>query len=723
MLSDDELPSVTPPSTAPALKTGILSRRCMSGSSSFLPGINAHRADFARFAHTRHGAQFRTRTDSAPFVASTPRRASQDALRHTANAAAKARVIVERFLEQMKAYHTFHPTFVEKGVYSKPRVGRHFMGAEALETLDKLLSASTSAVVRHKTDESFIATVARVPSVKERMAQHSLEFSWNTSVHSEMHSLVSLPKIEDKHQVSFSLWRREHPNATAEEIRQEQRFWDMERANRWRLSISEGQKQRQKELDKLTGVQFSSPVLQRGSVGSEERSVMELSVDDMSNQLDQRLLWNAFLVGEAASKNRATTSSSAVEFTTGPAPAVEIVSDYRRNTALQEWMDRKWRHHTHRHENAVLRIQCAYRCYRAKVVAAQRRYARRVAFMEERMGEEQYIRMWNRSVRLTTERLNNDDNDMEKAWRAANFVFLKLQAILKARRARKKAEKERESEVMNHAAGTIQRVFRGFLGRELAKAVRFPELFEQKRRRRLQAAVVVLQAVWRGKATRATLRKRLAAALVIQRLVRLSAARARLRYLRSTKRVEQEDAVKQFAARVLLRFLKKCVSWRREYITQRLEQGRTLRRVTRGCIVRIAINREKRRVQHAALVIQRWFRGARGRAVASTRRAERDDFFHHLRCVDATRVIQRAWRRARVSSAAGARRKKVVAEKRSGEEKRDVENAAVTIQRWHRCVREVRRARAEREATRRDLIERECVERIIRFYRAFKSRR
>ncbi|EAN94529.1 hypothetical protein C3747_24g160 [Trypanosoma cruzi] len=723
---EDRPHSLAPPS-AQSASTGMQrSRSHASYGSGFRSSANGPRSDFSRTTqsnwntHSRQMTRVFFSSDSTIMTNMVPNRTSQDTLRYLANATAKKHSIFEKFLEQMKKYHTFQPSFVEDGVYSTLMASRRVSASNAWDTVGKILDASSSYAVRHNADGHFLATVENIPSVIKHISSKSYEAPANRPFSGDSLKLLSPLSIKDKDDAAFYLWRREHSNASPDEVREELQFRDKERAGEWRKFFASRKLQWKADLDVLSGNSRDDMSLQSTPAYPREKEQPELPTELLDEQLEQGLLWGVFFNGEIQAKHG---TSAAVE--RAPTLATEIISDYRKSNELHEWMESKWRHHTHRHENAALRIQCAYRCHRARRVAARRRYARRVAFLEARRVEEESMRAWSTALRVMTDELNNTGDNFNSTWRSLNFVFSKLQAKAIARRARKKAEMDSDCEVKEYAATTIQRVYRGYCGRQLARIIRFPEVFEQLRRNRLQAAAIMLQATWRGCATRARIRRQTEAVLVIQRLVRLSAARSRLRHLRATRREEREQLTLQFAAKLVCHFLKGIIVCRRERILRFREQAELLQRVTSGLFARRIMHRLSQSLLRLALWTQRRFRSARGRELARQQRELSDALFQHLRRVDAATVIKRAWRRS-VMAAAKAPRVDT-AEKRNFKStaitEHSMEEAVVMIQNWFRCMRILRLERAERDAAREELLLRESAERILCFYRRFKSLR
>ncbi|EKF28669.1 hypothetical protein MOQ_007574 [Trypanosoma cruzi marinkellei] len=723
---EDKPHSVAPPS-ALSTSTGMQrSRSHASYGSGFRSSANGPRSDLSRTTHSNwnpHSRQLARAflcSDSTIMTNMVPNRTSQDTLRYMANATAKKHSILEKFSEQMKKYHTFQPSFVEDGVYSTLMTSRRVSVSNAWDTVGKILDASSSYAIRHNADGHFLTTVENVPSVKKQLSNKHYEAPASRPFSDDSLKASSPLSIKDKDDAAFYLWRREHSNASPDEVREELHFRDKERASEWRKFFASKKQQWKADLDVLSGNSRDDMSLQSTPAYPHEKEKTELSTELLAEQLEQGFLWGVFFNGETQAKHG---TSAAVERV--PTLATEIISDYRKSNELQEWMERKWRHHTHRHENAALRIQCAYRCHRARRFAARRRYARRVAFLEARRVEEESMHAWSTALRVMTDELNNTGDNFNSTWRSLNFVFSKLQAKALARRARKKAEMDSDCEVKEYAATTIQRVYRGYCGRQLARIIRFPEVFEQLRRNRFQAAAIMLQAAWRGCATRARIRRQTEAVLIIQRLVRSSAARSRLRRLRATKREEREQLTLQFAAKIVYQFLRGIVLCRRERILRFREQAEVLHRVTSGLFTRLDMYRRRQTLLQLVLWTQRHFRGARGRELARQQRELRDALFQRLRCVDAATVIKRAWRRSIMAAAKAPRVD--TAEKTTvmstAKTEHSMEETVMMIQNRFRGMRILRRARAERDAAREQLLLREGAERILRFYRRFKSLR
>ncbi|KAH9599267.1 IQ motif [Trypanosoma melophagium] len=748
---DDKLPPIastmisTSPSTTPVTLSRAYSNSRASTNNFFLPAINGNRVEFSRTSCVRKSKLSRQSTSSTPhfcssttsagLVPGTPRQTSSDTEKYILTAAAKTRTIMQKFVTQLKTYSTYNPTFVGGGVYSTQQTERCFTVSAPWDTVGRTLDASNAYSVRHNFEEHFSASLERIPSIKEHIV---LSLGNVTSQTNESDSAANFfpPVFNDKHSVSFDLWHHEHPAPSADEVRRGLRFWDMERAKHERLGRQAMRRQQESELDELTEYFTESAPDPSKSPVSREQKPIGKPVQLTEEQLKQQALWDVFLFGERALK-RNTAAVRAVAATVGRSTvAAKIINDYSRGDELHEWVEYEWRNNTDRHETAALRIQCAYRCHLAKVAAALKRYKRKLQFLESLREEEKSKNSWNTALRVVTDELHNVNSNFDSTWRSVNFVFSKLYATAVRRRAEKKAEEERMHAVQEYAALTIQRVYRGHCGRQEAKAVRYPGLLLSRRQRRRQAAAIILQAAWRGHRDRVLLHKQLKAVLVIQRLVRSASARCKLRELRAAKYEEDEYSTKQFAARTIMRVLRKCVLRRHEYMMERWSQVQTLRRVARGYLTRLALQQRKHQlfVLSKALKIALWgqrhFRGARGRAIAELEREKRDILLHERRCIDAAIVIQRSWCAALKGTDKGMNNKNKnttpvsnALNHASEPVAEDVaESACITIQRWYRSVKILKKAMNKRNAERNLLLVQEAAERILRFYRDCKSR-
>ncbi|ORC87706.1 uncharacterized protein TM35_000201150 [Trypanosoma theileri] len=750
---DERLPPIasamasTSPSTSPAALSRSYSRSRGSTNSIFLPAINGLRGEFSHTRQNRKSQLSRHTTSTTPMffhssttsggtVSGLHRQTCRDTDKYLLTAVAKTRAIMQKFVGQLQTYHTFNPTFVKGGVYSTQEGELTFASSAAWDTVGRSLDASNSYSVRHNFDEHFTSSLERIPSVKEHILL-TLNNYTPPSNEGDSPSNVQPVVFNDRHSVSFDLWRREHPTASAEEVRKGLRFWDMERAKYERLGRQGMLRQQQSELDELSAYSRENEATISKSVISREQKPVGKLIELTPEQLEQQALWEVFLSGERIFKRNACAVRAASATTGVSTVASKIINDYSKSDELHEWVEYEWKNNTDRHEEAALRIQCAYRCHLAKVAASLRRYRRQLRFLESLREEEHAKRSWNTALRVVTEELHNVNSNFDTTWRSVNFVFSKFYATALKRRAQKKEEEERMREVQEYAALTIQRVYRGHCDRQEAKAVRYPGLILSRRQRRRQAAAIILQAAWRGHRARVLLHKQLKAVLVIQRLVRSSSARKQLRELRAEKYEDVEYSTQQFAARTIMRVLRKCVLRRREYMMERWPHVQTIRRVARGYQARLALQRRKYQLYvlskalQVALWGQRHFRGARGRARAKWERANRDKLLYERRCLDAAIVIQRSWRLYSkfINKGIDKQNKNTTVVTNAWDHKSEpvpehiAKPACIIIQRWYRSMRVLRKAIAERNEKRNLLLIQEAAERILRFYRECKSRK
>ncbi|KAG8345529.1 IQ calmodulin binding motif [Trypanosoma vivax] len=731
MLGDERLPPIyTQNSSNSPIRKGNGGR--LTPLSGTLPLINATRPEAARrlsFQRTqfRQGPYLRmpnetglSATMSAPF-----RRLSFDSKKHAMAAASKMEVIVEKFRSQLKAYHTFQPSFVEGGIYSTLLPQTRFHGEPAAERMATLLDVATMKTVRHDAENHFMTMLERFPSIEHRFLSGTTNRESGSDATNTKETSKTVPSslYSDKYSASMELWLRENSNASAEEIRREQRFYDTERLKSELVGRTRTLANWHAALDSLVGILDKSSL--HGPLFSDESTPSKSTSLTKAAEQEQEALWKMFLAGEELEK----TSEAPY---TGRSNV--IITDYKNSDTLHEWFEEKWRHHTHRHEEAALRIQCAYRCYRAKEVTMKRRYGREITFMELLRCEEEARHMWKNAVRLQYEEGGNADGNTDGPPRPVKNIYTQLCALVMKRRSRKEAEKQRKLELENYAAESIQRVYRGYRGRQWVKIMSNKGALMQLHLARINAAAFKLQAHWRGYISRVELCRKIAAAIKIQRLVRSFMAVRKLRNLRFMKRTNADRFTHKFAIQVVIRLLRRCVAWRREYMKDRWEQLFLIQRVGRGRVSRLHAENYlkcKRMAQLcAAIWVQRHFRGAQARALVRRQRVARAELYDEYRRLDAILVIQRAWRRAKELL---RRRRREIEEalklermrrklKRARALARRKEAAVKRIEEWYRVVRYVQSVRAERRKEHERLLQLDGAERIIRFYRSCKSR-
>lgn len=509
-------------------------------------------------------------------------------------ASTNSNAIVSQLMSRLRTYSTFQKAVATDDFDGMSRV-RSF-ARNPWEEIDEVLDASLSRLLQHKSSEHFFAAVDRIAVETSRSPTKSrsrtvveagnMSKSDYTTLRAESGGSSAAADtseddlLYDQYGTLVEAWMREHPDATTQEIQREVSFWRLDRVDRDRMNRSNYLQQLRQELNALerSANSFPQPLRDAGLAVTMDTSAsaLPLFMEPMEEVEQQRTTWRGFLAGDEAPNGARSTDMAAGNAALPPssvspsaavlgnlcgptASAVGLASGVRHvvsqepDSELHEWIQNRWRHHTHRHENAALVIQCAFRSYVAKSAAQRRRYARRQAFVECVRAEEAVRKTWDIALQVSREQ-HQTNPTTSRELRAVQFFIDKVNAIAVKRRARKQQEAEQVQEVRHYAAVTIQRVFRGYLGRERAKGARDPEYARWREERRYYKATLMVQAVWRGCITRRWLRRCAHAACQIQSVFRAHAARRQLHQLRVEQRQQQCEDLRHFAATVIQRF-------------------------------------------------------------------------------------------------------------------------------------------------------------------------
>ncbi|KAK7196240.1 IQ calmodulin-binding motif containing protein [Novymonas esmeraldas] len=477
-------------------------------------------------------------------------------------------------------------------------------------------------------------------------------------------------------------WSLDHPSASAAEAAGQRHAWASFDQQRQHTSRSFYLKAMQDQLDALeaeeaTGAADALPQARRSHAARTARPEMRsfshsgdvfdalqrssgrhataaaAHDEESAAQVEatkQRALWQAFHDG-AARPTGALNPSSATA-----ADAPRIVSAHLNSTDLKDWLHSSWAHRTHRHESAALRIQCAYRVYRARCETRQMRYARRQAFLSSLGAEREARRVWDVALQVQTDSTTTASG-ADSTMRALQFFINKVNAVVEKRRARKRCQQQQAAEVRHYAAVRIQAVYRGHCARVFVEELRHPEIAEQRERLYWESCARVIQACWRRFVAQRQWRRIRHAACVLQTMYRCRAARRLLAERRYTHNIAAAAELRKFAVQRIEHWYAACLAVRNAIGGAHMAELLTLQRIGRGYRGRLHTHEEARRSQlrRAVRIIERRRRRVVERRDAVALRAaliagaaaQRAASMH----ADAAVTIQRAWRQRRTQSA------------------------------------------------------------------------
>lgn len=558
----------------------------------------------------------------------------QEAKRTMTGASATSQLIVNNFVNQLKSYRTFQPLFKENQLYS-PDSTEEVHNENQWEVIDNLIKASTFHLLRNRTDEHFFATFSRVTGeflgpFRQRRRSHKVGFAKDQYD-------INDTSLEKKSRSFVETWKRNHPLATDEEAKAESFFWESAFSHQEKATRQAYLSQLHREIDSLV----------RSSVGEEKVAEEVLEDDEFSSLAD----------GEAVDEQQVEEQRRAwVMFTQGedcptgftfPGKAPRIIDGYENSEALHEWLQGRWSHHTHRHENAAFMIQRAYRSFKAKREVAKKRFERAQCLRELLAVEEETIAQWNAAVQQELLTLaQNSENTRE--YRAMKLFTRKIVALVAKRRKQRETDEAQRSEVKNYAATLIQKVFRGFLARKYG--VRYPEVQAARHELRRHEAAARIQSLWKCRKTMMKIRLWREAALRIQCCYRQHRARTRCRFLRGVTQVNIRDVEKVGAAHTLVSFNIRNIYNREAFYRKNKTEIDLLQRIGRGYLHRAftySIPLQRMKVSAAAKVLSRWsdiLVVRRARFFVGTFQKQRAKENWQLIRFDAAKTIQCAWR-------------------------------------------------------------------------------
>ena len=368
-------------------------------------------------------------------------------------------------------------------------------------------------------------------------------------------------------------------------------------------------------------------------------------------------------LGAATTTDFTTTTSSSSSssgkktLTSSPLPSdvPHIVKDYLVSRDLHTWLQSSWPHRTHRHESAALRIQSAYRAYRARCEVRLARYTRRQSFVVGLAAEKEARRVWDMALQVQADASKADNSRASDAtMRALQFFVDKINAVVAKRRARKRVQQEQEAEVRQYAAQSIQRVYRGHRARVYVMELRHPDIVVARQQAAAEKAATVIQTNWRRHREEHAWHRVRQAACTLQRAYRCCAAQRLLAERRRSHITAEAMALQRFAVHRIEVWYSRHLARRNVLAVVHLSEIHTLQRVSRGYVdrKRLGLERHLSELRAAAAVVGRRRRAvlvARAAApVKAAMAAEKAARLHTALRGDAAVTIQRAWRSWRV---------------------------------------------------------------------------
>jgi hypothetical protein len=311
------------------------------------------------------------------------------------------------------------------------------------------------------------------------------------------------------------------------------------------------------------------------------------------------------------------------------------------------WVQKHWRHATHRHEAAATRAQCAFRRFMAKKEADRRRLQRKAAIEAVMASEASYEDTWMLAVAAREEN-SRAAVAAEKRVRVLRGFLRRVKAWMDRRRRANKLQSRLRAETQNYAATKIQALVRGHLDRLRVHLLRHPEIAVHREWQLRSRAAACIQALVRSSLTRIRNKKRAAAALRAQTMYRRHLAVVRVTALRRAKRAVELAAVAAFSARVLQRFFGRLVALKYRRYRRFAPQVLALQAAGRGFRCRrtaVATLLHERRTA-AAITIQTTARRCLARGIVAKQREEIAARVVADQRNHAAAVIARAFRRA-----------------------------------------------------------------------------
>lgn len=554
-------------------------------------------------------------------------------------ASATSHAIVEKFLERIKTYRTFQPLFASNKLYAPPNSEENApQNPNPWEIIDNLIETSTHHLLRNRADEHFFASFGKVvgESFRPRKRSHKVGFAYK-----EDFDVSISGGFERKNRKFLDTWKRDHPLSTEEELQEEDAFWSGAFEEQERVARVEYLKSLHREIESLVALSrgFDKEVGEQpkdDEVRPEDETHTTTEEEDLTDVEEQKRAWIMFCRGEDCSPGY-----------TFPEKVPRIVCDYQNTEEMHEWIQHRWPHQTHRHENAALTIQRAYRVYVAKQITESRRYARWQLLRETQAAENEGIRRW--TIALREDLLKQETSAAHTPEsRALRFFTTKIMAVVEKKRARKRAEDSQKFEIQTYAATQIQKLFRGYRTR-LCNYLH-PDIQASQLQQKKNDAALRIQGTWKRLVARRNYRKMIASAISIQCCYRQHISKRRCRLLRGLKRINLEDEERMCAAHTINSFGVRNMFLKEEFYRKHKEPIDLLQRIGRGYIHRsftYQIPWQKQKYAAGEIIAARWrdilaVRRARFYCGTFEKKRERENW-HAIR-TDAATTIQCAWR-------------------------------------------------------------------------------
>ena len=303
----------------------------------------------------------------------------------------------------------------------------------------------------------------------------------------------------------------------------------------------------------------------------------------------------------------AAASSSSPPRLSFAANANRIYASITDNVPL--WIQKTRKLYTHVHEEAALKIQCAFRVFLARRVTRHRRDMRRELLHQVMLSEESVLIAWDVAVATGV----SDARHAQHVDRTARVLtgFLKrvmANSLCRKMAAQRQRWERRKLEV--YAATRLQAMWRGILCRKRHWLMMHPDEVKRGDMAKRTVAATRIQRVYRGHACRTRMTQRRRAALRVQCIVRRHLSRVKVGKVRRARRELDHFTLRHFSASVICRFARLVIAraqrlWRRKGLSLR-----PMYAVGRGYLTRRfgMTQRRLERREQAAITVQKYVR-------------------------------------------------------------------------------------------------------------------
>ncbi|KAG5508269.1 hypothetical protein JKF63_05525 [Porcisia hertigi] len=629
-------------------------------------------------------------------------RMCQDTRRYMQAAAASRQNTVHQLLNRLQTYRTFQPfisppasyrtgSFAQEQPISSPtsfsrrrKSAAVVSSSQLWQMVDRVLDTSVAQMLQHNAESNFIMTLesalgleagtsmekirtvveSRKPgstangevtseSTNEERAPHRGSRQSQLAASTKFAARSSFQSLNP----FFDRWNAERGYTTAAEVEEQRNAWlmfDQERHRRGRLLYLQAMKD---ELDMLQGgetrdVADSNDALDTISQSgrSHGTAVQAFNDEEAAAKAEgekQRTLWHTFRDSPVQAVGARRSSYDTAK------GAPQIVSAYLECADLKDWLYSSWAHRTHRHESAALRIQCAYRVYRARHEVLSRRYERRQSFLSGLHTEKEAQRIWDLALQVKTEPVTIVTG-ADATMRALHFFMDKVNAVIAKRRARKKYQQHQDDEIQNYAATRIQAVYRGHRARLFVMELRYPEIAAHRRQLRCEKYATLIQACWRRYTAQRRWWRVRHAVSVLQGAYRCHAARTMLAVRRYKRDLAAAEELNKCALQRIGQWYASRLAVRTAIGSKHMTELLILQRICRGYQGRQQIHKQARliRLRCAVRIIEEHRQDVLKvrraiemmTALRAASAAKRTALVRH----DAALTIQRAWRQLHI---------------------------------------------------------------------------